>query len=163
MNIRSLNPGDWSEVSSIYQKGINTGNATFEKLVPDWESWDKDHMRECRLVAEQNNIIVGWAALSKVSGRCIYSGVAEVSVYVKPEYQGKGIGRSLLEELIAQSEENGIWTLQAGIFPENKSSIRIHEHCGFKKIGVREKLGKMDGKWRDVLFMERRSQSVGQD
>ncbi len=152
---------DWKEVSGIYGKGIATGNATFEQIVPEWEKWDGSHRRDCRLVAKTDNKVAGWAALSDISGRCVYSGVAEVSIYVDPDYHRRGIGDCLMEALVRDSESNGIWTLQAGIFPENFSSIRLHQKHGFRIVGVRERLGKMDNKWRDVILLERRSKKVG--
>lgn len=162
-NIRSMQANDWDAVKAIYLEGIATGHATFQTTAPSWEVWDKDHLKACRLVAEINNEVVGWAMLSSISSRCVYAGVAEVSVYVGEKAQGNGIGRALLSKLIAESETNNIWTLEAGIFPENTSSIRIHKRCGFREVGYREKLGKMDGKWRDVILLERRSSIAGQN
>jgi L-amino acid N-acyltransferase YncA len=153
----------WPDVKLIYQQGIDSGNATFEITCPDWEKWDSAHRSDCRLVALKEGNVVGWAAISPVSGRCVYSGVAEVSVYVHEKYRGFGVGHILLQALILASEKSGIWTLQAGIFPENSSSINIHRKNGFKEVGVRERLGKMDRTWRDVLLFERRSSSVGID
>lgn len=162
--IRMLAPEDWSRVQVIYGHGIATGNATFEPNVPEWSAWDAAHLKQCRLVAtDAAGEILGWAALSPVSGRCVYAGVAEVSVYVASEAQGRGLGRGLLKALVEESEGNGIWTLQAGIFPENKSSLIIHERCGFRLVGRREKLGRMNGRWRDVLLLERRSPVAGVD
>ena len=151
----------WDEIRFIYQKGLETGDATFEMSIPDWESWNSAHLSCCRLVIYHNNIVTGWSALSNVSQRCIYQGVAEVSIYIHPEFQGIGLGNSLLRQLIKESENNNIWTLQAGIFPENKTSIRLHEKNGFRIIGIREKIGKMDDRWRDVVLMERRSKKAG--
>ena len=159
--IRTLRPADWPHVREIYEEGIETGHATFEAEAPPWEDWDAKHIQLCRLVVENEGRVLGWAALWPASDRCVYGGVAEVSVYVGREAQGKGMGSSLLQELVAASEKEGFWTLQAGIFPENKSSVRIHEKCGFRLIGFRERLGKMDNDWRDVLLMERRSSTVG--
>lgn len=153
----------WPEVKRIYESGILTKNATFEKQAPDWDSWDKAHRKNCRLVAVIENKIVGWAALSNVSNRCVYSGVAEVSIYVDSEYRGKGIGDRLMDSLIKESETHGIWTLQAGIFPENIGSIKLHHKHGFRTVGTKERIGKMDDKWRDVLLLERRSKVVGID
>jgi L-amino acid N-acyltransferase YncA len=161
--IDKMQASDGDRVLSIYVEGIATGNATFETDAPDWSTWDREHLPSCRLVARDEGSILGWAALSPVSGRCVYGGVAEVSVYVAAPARGKGIGRALLAELVAESERNGIWTLQAGILAENGPSISIHEGCGFRKVGVREKLGKLKGVWRDVALMERRSASVGLD
>jgi L-amino acid N-acyltransferase YncA len=160
MKIRNLLPSDWEAVKSIYEKGIATGNATFQTSAPSWEEWDSSHLGTCRIVAQQNGKVMGWAALAPVSSRCVYAGVAEVSVYVDPELTGKGIGLALLEELVTQSEAEGIWTLQAGIFPENIGSLRIHEKAGFRKLGVREKIGKQNGVWRDTVLLERRSKTI---
>ena len=154
---------DWGNVSRIYRLGIDTGIATFEKEIPSWNTWDKAHLKSCRLIAENDNKIVGWAALSPVSGRCVYGGVAEVSVYVDISYNNKGIGTRLLQELIKQSEMNGIWTLQSGIFPENKASIQLHKKLGFREIGFREKIGKKDGVWYDNVILEKRSKKIGID
>jgi phosphinothricin acetyltransferase len=159
--IRALQPHDWERVRTIYEEGIATGDATFETEAPTWGEWDANHIRSCRLVAEQEGRVQGWAALWPASDRCVYGGVAEVSVYVAMEARGKGIGTRLLEALVGASEEEGFWTLQAGIFPENESSVRVHEKCGFRTIGSRERLGKMGDVWRDVLLMERRSSTVG--
>jgi L-amino acid N-acyltransferase YncA len=149
------------QVLAIYEAGISTGNATFQTTAPSWEEWDQSHLKSCRLVAVDDNNVLGWAALTPVSGRCVYAGVAEVSVYVALEAQGKGIGKALLQTLIEQSEENKLWTLQAGIFPENTSSIKIHEVCGFRTVGRRERIGKMGNTWRDTLLLERRSTKTG--
>jgi phosphinothricin acetyltransferase len=159
--IDKMQTSDWDQVSSIYMEGIATGNATFETHLPDPTSWDTSHLPICRLVARDGGSILGWAALSPVSSRCVYGGVAEVSVYVAARARGKGIGRRLLAALVAESERNGIWTLQAGILAENRASIAIHEACGFREVGRREKLGKLKGVWRDVVLMERRSGIVG--
>lgn len=159
--LRPLVRADWPAVEEIYEEGITTGHATFELAPPGWEEWDAEHAACCRLVAEDDGAILGWAALSPISDRCVYGGVAEVSVYVAGEAQGRGIGTRLLESLVKASEDAGYWTLQAGIFPENMGSVRIHERCGFRILGVRERLGKLNGVWRDVLLMERRSSVVG--
>ena len=151
----------WSAVRDIYLEGIRTGNATFEQSAPEWEKWDAGHLQTCRLVALSGSEVVGWAALSPVSGRCVYAGVAEVSVYVAERARGQKLGSKLLAVLVKASEEQGIWTLQAGIFPENTSSIAIHKRCGFRIVGTREKLGSMHGRWRDVVLMERRSAVAG--
>ncbi|NER09657.1 phosphinothricin acetyltransferase [Muriicola jejuensis] len=161
MEIRTMTPTDWPEVARIYAEGIATGFATFEKNVPPYDLWDKAHIPSCRLIASEGKTVCGWAALSPVSGRCVYGGVAEVSVYVGKDHRGKGIGKRLLESLIAESEREGFWTLQSGIFPENESSVRIHLECGFRKIGHRERIGRLDGVWKDNLIFERRSPKVG--
>lgn len=157
MEIVQLLPQHWEDVKKIYKEGIETGHATFQSSIPSWEEWDADHIKDCRLVAKENNEVIGWAGLTPVSGRCIYSGVGEVSVYVKANARGKGVGKNLLRALVKESEANGYWTLQAGIFPENKGSISIHEQAGFRVIGKREKIGKMNGVWRDTMLLERRS------
>jgi L-amino acid N-acyltransferase YncA len=159
--IDKMTENDWDEVARIYNSGIATKNATFEDKVPDWTAWNKAHRKDCRLVARISGKIVGWAALSDVSGRCVYSGVSEVSIYVDPGYHGRGIGDSLLKSLIEESEAQGIWTLQAGIFPENEISIRLHQKNGFRIVGTREKIGKMEGRWRDTVLLERRSKRIG--
>jgi phosphinothricin acetyltransferase len=159
--ISDMRASDWDEVRRIYAEGIATGNATMETAPPPWESWDQAHRPDCRLVARDGERMLGWAALSRVSERCAYGGVAEVSVYVSQEARGRGVGRRLLEELVRASEEAGIWTLQAGIFPENVASLSIHQHCGFRVVGVREKFGKLGAAWRDVALLERRSERVG--
>ena len=147
----------WPWVKRIYQEGIDTGNATFETECPEWEAWDKNHLKSCRIVALENNKIIGWAALSPVSGRCVYQGVAEVSIYIDLNFRGKGVGKQLIDKLINESESAGLWTLQAGIFPENVASCRLHEETGFRLVGKREMIGRMNRKWRDVLLFERRS------
>ena len=155
---------DWEQVRAIYLEGIATGDATFETDAPSWEKWDAKHLRECRLVARRGDgRVVGWAALSPVSDRCVYAGVAEVSVYVGADGRGKGTGRALLKALVEASERCGIWTLQAGVFPENIASTRLHLKCGFREVGRRERLGHMNGAWRDVMLLERRSKRVGVD
>lgn len=159
--IEAMSASDWDDVRRIYAEGIATGNATMETSPPPWESWDEEHRPDCRLVARDGARMLGWAALSRVSERCAYGGVAEVSVYVSQEARGRGVGRRLLEELVRASEEAGIWTLQAGIFPENVASLSIHQHCGFRVVGVRQKLGKLGPAWRDVALLERRSARVG--
>jgi phosphinothricin acetyltransferase len=160
IELRDLRPSDWPQVASIFEAGVRAGNATFEIEAPEWESWDATHYRQHRLVAVEDGRVVGWAALSPVSERCCYSGVAENSVYVAPEAQGRGVGRLLLERLVAGAEKDGIWTIQAGIFPENTASVQLHVRCGFRIVGVRERLGKLDGAWRDVVLLERRSEEV---
>jgi phosphinothricin acetyltransferase len=154
IRIDKMAENSWLDVARIFKLGIATKNASFENKVPDWTSWDSAHRKDCRLIAMYDDKIVGWAALSDVSDRCVYSGVAEVSIYVDTEYWGKGIGDKLLKSLIKESEFAGIWTLQAGIFPENENSIKLQQKNGFRKIGIREKIGKMDNKWRDVVLLE---------
>jgi phosphinothricin acetyltransferase len=154
-------PADWEAVKQIYEEGIATGNATFQQQAPDWEEWNKDHLPFSRIIAKEDGAILGWAALTPVSGRCVYAGVAEVSVYVSDKARGKGLGKKLLQKLIEESEANNIWTLQAGIFPENIASIKIHEACGFRTLGTRERIGQMNGRWRDTILMERRSKIIG--
>lgn len=161
MEIIEMLPAHWQEVKTIYEEGIATGNATFQTEAPAWKEWDVAHITNCRLVAVENNEVLGWAALTAVSGRCVYAGVAEVSVYVATVARGKGLGKLLLHALIAESEKQNLWTLQAGIFPENNASIKMHEACGFRVIGTREKIGKMNGVWRDTVLLERRSATVG--
>lgn len=150
-----------ASILAIYQEGISTGNATFQTAAPEWQEWDQSHIKSCRLVAIKDDKVVGWAALTPVSGRSVYAGVAEVSVYVTGSAHGQGIGKALLQELIEQSEQNNFWTLQAGIFPENTPSIKIHESCGFRIVGRRERIGKMGNTWRDTLLLEKRSTKTG--
>ena len=162
ITIHPMQAADWTAVSQIYADGIATGEATFETDVPTWEKWDAGRMSTCRFVAKSEaGKVIGWAALSAVSSRCVYAGVAEVSVYVAPTAWGQGVGKQLLQALVDGSETEGIWMLQASIFPENVASVTLHEKCGFRIVGRREKLGQQYGRWRDVLFMERRSQKVG--
>lgn len=158
-----MNPDDWTEVSKIYAEGIDTGFATFETNVPTYKSWDAAHLKTCRFVAESNGKIIGWAALSPVSSRCVYGGVAEVSVYVGQKCRGLGLGELLMNRLISESEMEGIWTLQSGIFPENEGSIKLHKKVGFRYIGKRERVGKLAGEWKDNVLFERRSSTVGID
>jgi phosphinothricin acetyltransferase len=159
----------WPRVRAIYQAGIDTGHATFESHAPEsFESWLLGHVPELCLVALDASTALGWAALGRVSSRCVYAGVGEVSVYVAPSHQRRGIGHAVLAALIAQSEARGYWTLQAGIFPENPGSLALHQRLGFRVLGLRSRLGRMSfgplaGRWRDVLQLERRSQGVGID
>lgn len=161
MNIINLLPQHWEAVKKIYEEGIATGNATFQTSAPTWEEWDNSHAAKPRLVAVENNAVLGWAAITPVSGRCVYAGVGEVSVYVAANARGKGVGKQLLLSLIEESEKENYWTLQAGVFPENKASIAIHEACGFRIIGIREKIGRMNDVWRDTVLLEKRSTKTG--
>jgi L-amino acid N-acyltransferase YncA len=161
MKIIEMLPMHWESVRQIYQEGIDTGNATFQNNIPFWDEWDNTHEINCRLIATDSENIIGWAALTPVSSRCVYAGVGEVSVYVASAARGKGVGKQLLQQLIFESEKNNFWTLQAGIFPENGASIKIHVDCGFRIIGTREKIGEMNSVWRDTLFLERRSKTIG--
>jgi L-amino acid N-acyltransferase YncA len=161
LTIEPMQPEDWQAVRAIYLEGIATRNATFEIDAPGWEKWDGGHLRDCRLVARKGDQVIGWAALSPVSGRCVYADVASLSIYVAETARDQGVGKALLQALIEASELRGIWTLEAGIFPENAASIALHKSCGFREVGRRERIGQMDGVWRDVIFMERRSQVVG--
>ena len=164
IEFRPLMAEDYPAVAEIYRQGIESGNATFETEVPDWESWNAGRSSECRLVAEAGGEVIGYAALSPVSGRCVYGGVREAMIYVAAEARGQGVGKRLLRRLVEESEALGIWTLQAGIFPENAGSIRIFEKAGFKILGTHERLGRFhDGRWRDVVLMERRSSVTGVD
>lgn len=161
VTISEMGVGDWYEVKAIYVEGIATGHATFETDVPQWEEWDSNHLQACRLVARTGGEVAGWAALSGVSNRCVYGGVAEVSVYVAEAARYQGLGTRLLQNLVQASEREGIWTLQAGIFPENEASIVLHINCGFRIVGHRQQIGQMHGIWRDVILMERRSKVTG--
>jgi len=157
----ALHEKDWQAVRSIYLEGIATGDATFETKVPHWKKWNKGHLMSCRLIARMRDQVVGWAALSPVSRRCAYAGVAEVSIYITASWRGKGIGRLLMQALIDASEKEGIWTLQSSMFPENGASLRLHESCGFRQVGIRERISRLKGTWRDTIIMERRSHVVG--
>jgi L-amino acid N-acyltransferase YncA len=172
--IMPMPPDLWAAVREIYRQGIATGNATFETELPEWEKWDSNHRKDCRLVGlepfEKDGefviplekvTVIGWAALSPVSGRAVYRGVAEVSVYIAAAARGRGVGKALLRALVNESERNGIWTLQAGIFPENLASVSLHKSCGFREVGVKRRIGKLGDVWRDVVLLERRSASVG--
>jgi L-amino acid N-acyltransferase YncA len=158
--IEPMTAGQWPAFMAIYEQGIATGDATFETAAPGWDAWDAGHLAAHRLVATLEGQVVGWAALAPVSERCAYAGVAEASVYVATAASGRGVGRALLERLVAGAEAAGIWTVQAGIFPENTASLALHRRCGFRTVGVRERLGKLDGRWRDVVLLERRSPLV---
>jgi L-amino acid N-acyltransferase YncA len=160
-HISAMVSEDWPVVRDIYADGIATGNATFEIVIPDWTKWDSGHHKECRLVARDGQQILGWAAISPVSSRQVYAGVAEVSIYLAESARGRGVGKALLKALIEASERSGIWTLQAGIFPENVASIRLHKSCGFREVGLRQRPGQLAGVWRDVCLLERRRGSAG--
>lgn len=161
MELRDLRSDDWPEVARIFEEGIRTGNATFETEVPTWEAWDAAHLPEHRIVAERDGQVVGWIALAPVSSRCCYAGVAEVSAYVTEGARGEGVGKALLGALIESSERAGIWTLETGVFPENAASVGLLQRFGFRVVGTRERIGEMHGMWRDVVFLERRSEVVG--
>jgi len=156
--IRALTEADWPDVSRIYQLGMDTNRATFQTACPSWEEWNSSHLLPSRLVIAQDKQVVGWTALTAVSGRCVYAGVAEVSIYIDPAVQGQGVGTQLLNALIADSEREGFWTLQSGIMQDNEPSIRLHERCGFRMVGYRERIGKdRFDVWRNTVLMERRS------
>jgi L-amino acid N-acyltransferase YncA len=161
IEIDEMTPEDWPRVAEIYQAGIEGGRATFETSAPTWEQWDGVHLRAPRLVARADGHVVGWAALSAVARACAYRGVAEVSIYVDPASAGQGLGKRLLSALASASEHHGIWTLESWVFPENRASVRIHEACGFRRVGIRERIGRLNGSWRDVMILERRSTVVG--
>jgi phosphinothricin acetyltransferase len=158
--IRALQREDWAAVAAVYEEGIATRIATFETAAPAWADWDASHLERHRLVAEEDGDVVGFAALAPVSSRCVYEGVAEESVYVAERARGRGIGRALLEAIVAGSERDGIWTLQAGVFPENRASLALHHACGFRTVGLRERIGRLDGAWRDVVLLERRTEEI---
>ena len=160
VRVDALTAADWAAVSAIYAEGIETRNATFETDVPTWNEWDAAHLAAPRLVARRDGEVVGWAALSPVSGRPCYRGVAHNSVYVARGAQSQGVGRALLDELVQLAEEAGIWTIETGVFPENLASLQLHLSCGFRVVGIRERLGRLDGTWRDVVFLERRSKEI---
>ena len=159
--IEPMREEDWPAVRSIHEEGIGTGDATFETAAPGYEEWDRSHVSACRFVAREAGEVVGWSALSPVSDRCAYDGVAEVSVYVGENARGRGVGGQLLSELVRCSEAEGFWTLQAGVLVENAASRMLHLRSGFREVGVRERIGELDGRWRDVVLMERRSPAVG--
>ncbi len=163
ITIQPLTAAHWPDAARIYEAGIATGNATFQTEAPLWEAWNKAHRPDCRLVALCEGEVAGWAALSPVSGRPVYAGVAEVSIYVDPAFRGQGVGDGLMKALIEESEREGVWTLQSGVFPENAASMRLHQKHGFRTIGLKEKIGKMHSVWRDVAMLERRSRVAGID
>ena len=158
VTVRELRPDDWPAVRQIYLDGIRSGLASFETEAPSWDAWDAKHT--LRVVAHSLDAVLGWAAAGPVSSRRCYRGVVESSVYVAAGARGRGVGRALMEELIARSERDGIWTIETGIFPENTVSLRLHERCGFRVVGTRERIGCHHGRWRDVVFLERRSPIV---
>lgn len=162
--IREMNETDWPDVCRIYQQGMDTNLATFETKCPEWNQWDASHVKSCRLVVTRGEAVQGFAALSAVSGRCVYAGVAELSVYIDEACRGQGFGKALLRQLISCSEENGFWTLQSGIMQENAASISLHEGCGFRRVGYRERIGRdRYGVWRNTVLMERRSKNCPAD
>ena len=160
ISIEPLTEFHWPQVSRIYKEGIDTGEATFETAVPDWERFDKSHLEDCRVIATDSETIVGWAALSPVSQRPVYRGLAEVSVYVAADHRGQGVGRLLMQALVDESERCGIWTLQASVFPENSASVKLHESLGFRIVGRRERIAQQNGRWRDTFLLERRSTRI---
>jgi L-amino acid N-acyltransferase YncA len=160
-SIDALQPEDWEAVRQIFLEGIATRNATFETTAPDWPTWDATHLQLCRQVARAGASVLGWAALSLYSRRAVYAGVAEVSIYIGERWRGQGVGSVLLQSLVAESERQGFWTLQSGILTENTASLQLHLSCGFRIVGRRERIGQMQGVWRDVLLLERRSLFVG--
>ncbi len=159
--VEKMDAGHWAGVRAVYEEGLATGDATFETEAPAWEPWDASHVHACRLVALSGGRVAGWAALSRVSAREVYRGVAEVSVYVGRDFRGRGLGRALLSALVRESEAAGFWTLQASIFPENVASLALHRSCGFREVGRRERVGRLGGRWRDTVLLERRSAVVG--
>jgi L-amino acid N-acyltransferase YncA len=158
---RPMTEEDWPQVAEIYRQGIKTQNATFERQIPTWEKWNSNHSKTCRILATIENKVIGWAALIPVSARQVYSGVAEVSIYISDKFQGQRIGTRLLKQLIYESEIAGIWTLQAVIFPENILSMAMHENNGFRVVGYRERIGQINGNWRNTILLERRSTKTG--
>ena len=161
MEIVKLEYDHWPQVRIIYEEGIATGNATMETHSPEWGSWNDTHTTHSRWVAIDTNEVLGWAALSPVSERCVFAGVAEVSIYIAKKARGKGIGLKLLEKLIISSEEAGIWTLQSGILDQNEASMKLHQKAGFRIIGYRERIGQLNGQWRTINLLERRSSKLG--
>ena len=160
LQVDELTAGDWPAVSAIYAEGIASRNATFETAVPSWDEWERAHVGHDGLVGRVDGELVGWAALSRVSDRQCYSGVAEDSVYVRNGHHGQGVGRALLSALVSRAECAGVWTIQAGVFPENLASLKLHVACGFRVVGIRERIGQLDGAWRDVVLLERRSKEI---
>lgn len=160
LNIRAMSASDWPAVSAIYLAGIATGNATFQTEAPTWQAWDQAHAANARLVAELDGVLQGWVALAPISARPVYRGVAEVSIYIAEGARGTGLGKQLLNAIITLSEELGYWTLQAGVFRENQASLALHSRAGFREVGYRERMGQLQGIWRDVILLERRSQQI---
>jgi phosphinothricin acetyltransferase len=160
MDVRELREEDWPAVREIFEQGIATKNATFETEAPSWGAWNRTQLDGHRYVAVEQGRVVGWVAAHPVSLRPCYRGVVEHSVYVDDRFQGRGIGRVLLERLVESTEADGIWTIQTGVFPENEASLKLHERCGFRVVGTQERLGKLDGVWRDVVVIERRSEVI---
>lgn len=156
LTIRPMLASDWPEVAEIYLQGINTGNATFQTEIPGWSNWDQSHSQQARLVAQHNSKLLGWVALAPISARAVYRGVAEVSIYVAQQARQLGVGHHLLAEIIKLSEANGYWTLQAGILAENQASLSLHRNLGFREVGYRERMGQLNGVWRNVILLERR-------
>jgi phosphinothricin acetyltransferase len=161
MEIIPIHKDHFLEIAEIYRQGLETAHATLKTTVPTWEEWDKAKLKHSRLVAIIDDTVVGWAALSAVSDRCVYGGAAEVSIYISNDYQGKGIGKALMQKLIEESESNGIWTLQSGMFPENEATVALHKSAGFRMIGHREKVGKLGNTWRNTIMMEKRIKTIG--
>ncbi len=161
MEIKNFTEQDYFQVAEIYKQGIETGIATFQNDIPDWESWDKSHLSNCRIAIFEGSEMAGWSAITPVSSRCVYAGVGEVSIYIATNFRGKGVGEILLNYLIKESEKEGLWTLQSGIFAENIGSIKLHKKCGFRQIGYREKIAQKNGVWKDNVIMERRSTIIG--
>jgi L-amino acid N-acyltransferase YncA len=154
--VRPLDPDDYPAVAAVFAEGIATGLATFETVPPTWEKWDANHLREHRFVAELDGEVVGWAAVVPYSRRAVYRGVGEESVYVAERARGRGVGRALLEAVIESARDGGLWTLQAGIFPDNLASLELHRRLGFREVGIRERIGRLNGVWRDVILLELR-------
>jgi len=159
--ITNFGKEDWDEIKAIYKEGLETGYSTLETTIPTWRKWDEELIKECRLAARKSGEIIGWAALTRFSNRKVYSGVADVRIYIKKSARGTGVGTKLLNTLVEESEKHGYWTLQSKIFVKNKASIKLHTKCGFKKVGVREAYGRRNGKWQDILLMEKRSEVIG--
>jgi phosphinothricin acetyltransferase len=159
--IRAMQDSDGPKVLEIYAFGLKTRNATFETQVPTWEKWTAKHLKHSRFVYEHNGIVAGWVTLSPVSTREVYKGVAEVSIYIGEKYLGRGIGTKLMQMVIESAETNGIWTLYTSLFPENEASVKLHKKFGFREVGTREKIARLDDIWRNTLILERRSTVVG--